>query len=133
MTPHDRELVQTSFEKVAPIAVAAAEIFYNRLFETDPKLKPLFKGDMTEQGRKLMTMLGYVITNLHRIEELVPAIKDLARRHVGYGVTPKDYDTVGSALIWTLEKGLGDDFTPQTRAAWLGCYGALTGIMLSST
>jgi nitric oxide dioxygenase len=132
MTPQDKELVQNSFAKVAPIAPTAADLFYKRLFEIDPKLQTLFKGDMTEQGRKLMAMIGYVVTNLHRIEELVPAVKDLARRHVGYGVTAKDYDTVGSALLWTLEKGLGPDFTPETRAAWTTTYGALTKIMLSA-
>jgi hemoglobin-like flavoprotein len=129
MTPQDKELVQASFAKVAPIAPTAADLFYKRLFELDPKLQSLFKGDMTEQGRKLMSMISYVVTNLHRIEELVPAIKDLARRHVGYGVKDKDYDTVGAALLWTLEKGLGPDFTPETRAAWTITYGALAGIM----
>lgn len=129
MTPEEMHLVRASFAKVAPIASPAAAMFYKRLFETDPKLKALFKGDMTEQGYKLMSMIGFVVGNLHRIEEIIPAIQDLARRHSGYGVTAKDYDTVGSALIWTLEQGLGADFTPPVRAAWLGCYGALSAIM----
>jgi len=129
MTPTEKNLVRASFDKVAPIAPAAADMFYTRLFEIDPKLRTLFKGDMTEQGRKLMAMIGFVVANLHRIEEFVPAIQDLARRHAGYGVTSTDYDTVGGALIWTLEKGLGSDFTLATRAAWVSCYGALAGIM----
>lgn len=129
MTPTEKELVRASFDKVAPIAPAAADMFYSRLFEIDPKLRALFKGDMTEQGRKLMAMIGFVVANLHRIEELIPTIQDLARRHAGYGVALTDYDTVGGALIWTLEKGLGPDFTPPTRAAWVNCYGALAGIM----
>jgi hemoglobin-like flavoprotein len=129
MTPEEKELVRISFEKVAPVAPGVANLFYVRLFETDPKLTGLFKGDMEEQGRKLMAMIGFLVANLHRIEELIPAIQDLARRHASYGVMARDYSTVGSVLIWTLEKALGPEFTPAVRAAWLSCYGTLSGIM----
>ena len=118
MTPDIQSLVRESFAKVAPISETAASLFYNRLFELDPALKPLFKGDMTEQGKKLMSMIGMVVTNLHRLDSLVPAVRDLGRRHAGYGVEDRHYDTVADALLWTLEQGLGDAFTSETRAAW---------------
>ncbi len=129
MTREERDLVRASFDKVAPIAPAFADLFYVRLFETDPKLTYLFNGNMADQGRKLMAMIGFVVANLHRIEELIPAIQDLARRHAGYGVKNKDYDTVGTVLIWTLGKALGPEFTQPVRLAWLSCYSALSAIM----
>lgn len=129
MTPEQRSLVQTSFAKVAPIAVTAAALFYDRLFTLDPKLRSLFKGDMKEQGRKLMGMIATGVRGLDEIETLVPAVHDLGRRHAGYGVTDADYDTVAAALLWTLERGLGDDFTPQVREAWTACYALLAGEM----
>ena len=129
MTPDSQRLVRESFAKVAPIAPAAAAMFYDRLFVLDPSLRPLFKGDMDEQGRKLMTMIGTAVANLHRLDAIVPAVQDLGRRHAGYGVRPSHYDTVASALLWTLEQGLGDDFTPATRQAWIECYTVLAGTM----
>jgi len=133
MTPDIQSLVRESFAKVAPISETAASLFYNRLFELDPALKPLFKGDMTEQGKKLMSMIGMVVTNLHRLDSLVPAVRDLGRRHAGYGVEDRHYDTVADALLWTLEQGLGDAFTSETRAAWTHCYSTLAGVMKQAT
>ena len=129
MTPDSQRLVRESFAKVAPIAPAAAAMFYDRLFVLDPSLRPLFKGDMDEQGRKLMTMIGTAVANLHRLDAVVRTVRDLGRRHAGYGVQPSHYNTVASALLWTLEQGLGDDFTPATRQAWIECYTVLAGTM----
>ena len=117
-----KELVQTSFEQVRPIADAAAALFYNRLFELDPTLRPLFKGDMKEQGRKLMDMITLAVKGLDRPEALLPALAALGRRHAGYGVKEQDYETVGEALLWTLEQGLGQGFTPEIREAWATLY-----------
>jgi hemoglobin-like flavoprotein len=122
-------LVQESFEKVVPIADAAATLFYGRLFDLDPALEALFKGDMVEQGRKLMQMIGVAVKSLDRLEQVLPAVCALGARHAGYGVREKDYDTVGRALIWALRKGLGDDFTPEVEAAWAGVYAALARLM----
>ena len=129
MTPEQQKLVRDSFAKVAPIAPAAAGMFYDRLFVLDPTLRSLFKGDMTEQGRKLMAMIGTAVANLHRLGDILPAVRDLGQRHAGYGVKISHYDTVANALLWTLEQGLGPDFTPATRDAWAACYGAITSEM----
>lgn len=129
MTPEQKTLVQTSFEKVVPIADQAAALFYTQLFTMDPDLKPLFKGDMEEQGRKLMKMIGVAVRGLDDLDALVPAVQQLGKRHVGYGVKDEHYETVGGALLWTLEQGLGDDFTPDTKAAWTVVYGVLADTM----
>lgn len=123
------ELVQGSFAKVAPISEQAADIFYTKLFEMDPSLKPLFKGDMKEQGKKLMTMIATAVNGLSNLEAIVPAVQDLGKRHVEYGVEPSHYDTVGAALIDTLQAGLGDDFTPETKEAWVEVYTVLATTM----
>jgi hemoglobin-like flavoprotein len=129
MTPEQIVSVQESFQKVATIAEQAAEIFYRTLFDLDPRLKSLFHSDMTEQGRKLMHIIGVAVHGLNNPEALIPAVQDLGRRHVQYGVQEKDYETVGKALISTLEQGLGPDFTPQVREAWLATYALLSGVM----
>lgn len=129
MTPIQKKLVQSSFAKVAPIADTAAELFYSKLFALDPALKPMFKGDMKEQGRKLMRMIATAVNGLDCLEALVPAVQDLGRRHVAYGVTAAHYDTVGEALLWTLERGLGPDFTPEVNNAWAMVYGLLAQVM----
>ena len=129
MTPEQIELVQSSWENVKPISDQAAELFYGRLFELDPEVRALFKGDMREQGRKLMTMITLAVSGLSRLDEIVPAVQELGRRHVGYGVADAHYDTVGAALLWTLEQGLGDAFTADTRAAWSETYGLLATTM----
>lgn len=129
MTPTQVELVQQTWKKVVPIAEQAAALFYDRLFELDPSLKPLFKSDLRGQGRKLTSMINTAVVNLSRLDTIVPAVQDLGRRHVRYGVAPGHYDTVGTALIWTLEKGLGSDFTPSAREAWLSAYTTLATVM----
>ena len=129
MTPKQKMLVQATFEKVAPIADDAAALFYGRLFSLDPSLAGLFSGDMKEQGRKLMRMIGMAVNGLDRLDELVPLVQNLGQRHVGYGVKAQHYDTVGSALLWTLEKGLGPDFTPEVKDAWATVYTLLAKTM----
>lgn len=129
MTPEAQALVRDSFAKVIPIAPQAAAMFYARLFELDPSLKPLFKGDMNEQGRKLMAMIGTAVANLDKLETIVPAVQDLGRRHAGYGVPASSYDTVGTALLWTLGQGLGEAFTPDAEAAWAEAYTILATTM----
>ncbi len=124
-----KRLVQTTFAKVEPIAEAAAELFYNKLFELDPALKALFKGDIKEQGRKLMATLKVAVKGLDDLEKLVPVLQDLGRRHAGYGVQDKDYGTVAVALLWTLGQGLKDDFTPEVEAAWTAVYAILAETM----
>lgn len=126
-------LVQDSFSKVAPIAEVAAELFYGRLFELDPQLKSLFRGDMKAQGRKLMTMLAAAVRGLNNVESLMPVLQSLGLRHAGYGVQPKDYDTVGTAFLWTLEKGLGAAFTAEVRDAWVVVYGTIAAVMIAAS
>ena len=129
MTPRQIQLVQESFEKVRPIAAAAAEMFYNKLFETDPALRPLFKGDMKDQGRMLMAMIAAAVRGLSNAQALVPTLLDLGRKHVAYGVEDRHYVTVGSSLLWTLEQGLGKGFDDELRDAWLAAYELLSGVM----
>ena len=123
------QLVQNSFNQVRPIAVTAAELFYNRLFALDPSLRPMFKGDMAHQGRMLMSMLSAAVNGLTNLAALVPVVRQLGVRHANYGVRDEHYATVGSALIWTLEQGLGDAFTVDVRKAWTAAYGVLANTM----
>jgi len=129
MTPEKIALVRSSWQQVLPISDSAAKLFYGRLFELDPSLRGMFKGDMVEQGRKLMTMLNMVVTSLDNLAPLLGAVENLGRRHVGYGVTDAHYDTVGGALLWTLGKGLGEQFTPPVEAAWTEAYTTLASVM----
>ena len=133
MTNEQIKLVQDSFRQVAPIAETAAQLFYARLFELDPDLELLFKGNLTEQGRKLMQMLGVAVNSLDRMDQLLPVVRSLGARHVSYGVRDRDYDTVGQALLWTLRKGLGDGFTRDVEAAWTNVYVTLASAMQSGT
>lgn len=132
MTPEQIALVQASFQKVVPIAGTAADFFYDRLFETAPATRALFPQDLTEQKKKLMAMLATAVSNLHKLETILPAVKALGQRHKGYGVTAEQYAPVGAALLWTLEKGLGPDFTPETKVAWTEAYTSLAGVMTSA-
>ena len=125
-------LVQDTFDKVRPISEESAELFYNRLFELDPSLKSLFKGDMKTQAKMLMQMLDYAVTGLDRLDTILLTIQDLGKRHVGYGVKDEYYETVGEALLWTLEQGLGKDFTPDVKDAWVEAYKLLSDIMKSA-
>ena len=129
MTPHQIQLVRSSFAQVAPIADSAAKLFYGRLFELDPTLRPMFKSNMEQQGNKLMTMIGGAVSLLDQPKKLIPIVQDLGRRHAGYGVDDSNYETVGSALLWTLEKGLGAAFTPEVEQAWADVYGLLSVTM----
>ena len=129
MTPNQIGLIKVTWDKVFPIADKAAELFYGKLFELDPELKPLFSGDMTEQGKKLMSTINLVVEGLENLEELVPAVQDLGVRHVGYGVKDEHYDTVAEALLWTLGQGLGDDFTDEVKEAWTAAYVVLATTM----
>lgn len=129
MTPEQISLVRSSFAKVEPISEQAAALFYGRLFELDPAIQPLFKHDMKEQGRKLMQMLAVAVNNLDNLGAIVGAVQELGIRHAGYGVQPSHYATVGAALLWTLEKGLGDAFTPDTKTAWTAAYTVLADTM----
>ncbi|KUE85285.1 hemin receptor [Cupriavidus necator] len=129
MTPQEITLVQSSWQKVVPIKEKAAELFYGKLFEMDPSLRPLFKGDTVEQGRKLMAMINTVVTKLDELDDIVPAVQELGRRHVAYGVKDEDYDTVAGALLWTLGAGLGDAFTDEVKGAWTSAYVILAGAM----
>jgi hemoglobin-like flavoprotein len=129
MTPVEITLVQDSFRKVAPIADQAAALFYARLFELDPALRGLFHGDMAEQGRKLMNMLSLAVNGLSRLEQLVPAVRALGLRHAAYHVKDEHYETVGEALLWTLGRGLGPEFTSEMQAAWAKAYWTLAETM----
>jgi hemoglobin-like flavoprotein len=132
MTPDQVKLVQESFAKVAPISDQAAVIFYDRLFETAPQVKAMFPAaDMTEQRRKLMATLAVVVNGLAKLESILPAASALAQRHVAYGAKPAHYPVVGAALLWTLEKGLGEAWTPAVADAWTAAYGTLSGFMIA--
>lgn len=129
MTPEQISMVQNSFKNVVPIADTAADLFYDRLFEIAPDVRPMFPDDLKEQKKKLIMMLATAVNNLHQVETILPAVTDLGRRHVSYGVTAQHYAPVGAALLWTLEQGLGADFTPPVKDAWTQAYTTLAGVM----
>jgi len=133
LTATQKRLVQETFATIAPIADDAAALFYRRLFDIDPSLRRMFKDDMSEQRKRLMQMIAVAVRGLDRLDELVPAVQDLGRRHAGYGVEDRHYDTVGAALLWTLEKGLGSAFTPEAKEAWATVYGILATTMKDAT
>ncbi len=132
MTPDQISNVQDSFSKVAPIRDVAAKIFYDRLFEIAPEVKPMFKGDMTEQGAKLMATLGAVVNGLRDLDKIVPVAQKLAIGHVEYGVKAEHYTPVGEALIYTLEQGLGDAFTADVKEGWVAAYTTLSSVMIDA-
>ena len=130
MTPIQKGLVQSTWKQVVPLADAAAIMFYDRLFEIDPTTRPLFRQtDMVHQRKKLIQIIGTAVASLERLDALVPVVEDLGRRHAGYCVEDKHYDSVGAALLWTLERGLGKEWTPQVAEAWTQTYGLLSGVM----
>jgi len=130
MSPEQKALVQETWRKLVPMADAAARLFYDRLFAIDATTRPLFKGaDLAEQRRKLIQALGMVVNGLDHVEALVPAVQHLGRRHAQYGVMDRHYDTVGEALLWTLEQGLGPIWTPEVKAAWQSAYSLLAAVM----
>ena len=132
MDPVDIALVQGSFRKIAPVADQAAALFYTRLFELDPSLRSLFRGDMQEQGKKLMAMLATAVGSLAHLDTLIPAVRALGVRHSRYGVIEEHYASVGAALIWTLQKALGCEFSPELRTAWTNTYTTLAQIMIDA-
>lgn len=131
MTPEQVSLVQQSFAKVAPISEQAAALFYDRLFEVAPPVKAMFPTEMGEQRKKLMGTLAVVVNGLSDLGSVLPAASALAKRHVGYGAKAEHYPVVGGVLLWTLEKGLGDAWTPEVADAWSAAYGTLSGYMVS--
>ncbi|WP_027550232.1 globin family protein [Bradyrhizobium sp. Cp5.3] len=131
MTLEQINLVQQSFSKVAPISEAASVLFYDRLFEVAPSVRAMFPEDMTEQRKKLMGMLAAVVSGLSNLESILPAASMLAKRHVAYGAKAEHYPVVGATLLWTLEKGLGEAWTPDVAKAWTDAYGVLSGFMIS--
>ncbi len=130
MTPDQVNLVELSFGKVKRISEQASALFYDRLFETNPELRPLFKGDMKEQGRLLMVTLATAVALLKRPIQLEEAVEALGVRHARYNVQTEHFEPVGEALIWTLEKGLGPEFTPEVKAAWLEMYRMVSMTMM---
>jgi hemoglobin-like flavoprotein len=133
MTDDQKAIILNSYAQISPNAPEVAAVFYQRLFELDPNLRPLFKGDMTSQGRKLMAAIGTAVSNLHQIDAIIPTLQNLGARHITYGVKDPDYDTVAAALLWTLDNRLGDAFTPPVREAWTVCYSTLAGVMRAAT
>lgn len=129
MNPEKIELVQSTWAKVAPAADQVAVLFYGRLFEIAPEVKPMFQGDMAEQGKKLMQMLAVAVNGLPKLDAIVGAVQEMGVRHTGYGVEPQHYDSVGAALLWTLEQGLGEDYTTEVADAWTETYVTLSTVM----
>ena len=133
MTPTEVGLIRASWAAVEPIADTAASLFYARLFELDPAIERLFRRtDMAAQRKNLMQTLTVVVKSLDRLDQIVPAVQALGRRHAGYGVREAHYATVGAALLWTLEQGLGEAFTPPVRDAWTAAYGTLANVMIDA-
>jgi hemoglobin-like flavoprotein len=129
MSPEQVQAVQNSFRTLEPVAESAMMKFYDRLFEVDPTLRTMFRSSREEQAKKLAMVVGVVVKSLDRPEQILGAVKELGRRHLDYGVTDAHYDAVGAALLWTLEQGLGDAFTPEVKDGWTSAYGLLAGIM----
>ena len=129
MTAEQIELVQRTWRSILPVGDTAAELFYGKLFSLDPTLKALFKNDMKDQGRNLTAMMSVAVGALSRPERITLAMRELGRRHVAYGVKPRHYEVVATALLWMLEKSLGEAFTPEVRAAWSSTYAFLAGTM----
>lgn len=132
MTPAQIALVRETFKPVAAIRDDAAALFYGRLFEIAPETRPLFRGDLKTQGSKLMSAIAVVVAGLDRLDQILPEVQAMAVRHVDYGVEDRHYAVVGEALIWTLEKGLGPQLTPDARRAWIEAYGLLSGAMIAA-
>ncbi|MBL4882302.1 MAG: hemin receptor [Oleispira sp.] len=132
MNPSTINDVQSTFNIIAPIADEAAALFYSKLFEIDPSLKPMFKGDMAAQGKKLMQILGVAVSSLNNLAAIVPAVQDLGRRHVKYGVRPQHYNTVAEAILWMLAQTLGATFTPTIKQSWTEVYAVLADTMIAA-
>lgn len=129
LSPRQIELVQQTFDQVKPIADAAAGLFYDRLFVIAPQARALFPDDLTDQRKKLMQALAFAVGSLRAPERVLPALREMGARHVAYGARDEHYPVVGEALLWTLERGLGDAFTPEVRDAWAATYGLVAATM----
>lgn len=132
MTPEQIALVEQSFAKILPIKDRAVGLMYERLFELDPSLRALFKGDMARQRSMLAIAIAMIVHGLKNPDVVIPALQEMGRRHAGYGVEPEHYAMVGKALLWALEQGLGESFTPATRAAWVEAYGLIASTMIEA-
>ena len=133
MKPRQIDLIRVSWSAVEPIADTAATLFYDQLFELDPAIRRLFRRtDMAAQRKILMQTLTVVVKSLDKLDTIVPAVQALGRRHAGYGVRSEHYDSVGIALLWTLEQGLGEAFDDETREAWAAAYGTLASVMIAA-
>lgn len=130
MTHEQIELVQQSWSKLLPVAKEAGLIFYQKLFALAPEVRPLFKPDISEQANKLVTILGYVVSKLKYMEDLLPEVQKLGARHTAYGTEPKHYEAVGHCLLETLKEGLGKDWTPEVQDAWITAYNTLKNVMI---
>ncbi|MBW4888737.1 hypothetical protein KXQ82_03385 [Mucilaginibacter sp. HMF5004] len=133
METEEITLVKESWKLVAVNPLAAGQLFYSRLFQIAPELKPMFRSDMATQSNALTTMIGYVINKLDKLDEIIDEVANLARRHVKYGVKDEHYTIVGEALLWTLKMGLGEHWTPQVSAAWVKCYTLLSSAMINAS
>ncbi|RLT93236.1 globin family protein [Ketobacter sp.] len=132
MTPEQIKQVQTTFDMVEPIADKAAELFYGRLFEIAPEVRPMFKSDISEQGAKLMRMLGIAVRGLTKLDTIVPAVQNLGVKHLEYGVKEEHFQPVAEALLWTLEQGLGDAWNDEVKASWTEAYVLLSTTMIDA-
>jgi len=132
MTERQILLVKNSWSYVIVNADEAGQLFYKRLFEVAPEIKPMFKTDIKDQARKLMNMVTYIVTKLQKLDEIMAEVKSLAQRHGKYGVKPHYYQIVGSSLLWTLKEGLGDKWNTETEQAWTAVYTALADAMIKT-
>ncbi len=132
MNEEKKKLVQTSFARIVPKAEYAAKVFYGRLFETLPEVKPLFKSDLKTQGIKLFQVISFAVCSLDNLDELLPLLHDLGRRHVKYGTQEHHYAYISDSFIWTLEKVLKDEFTPEIKQAWLDTYSLMSAAMIEA-
>jgi len=132
VTARQKSLVEASWAKVSPMALQVAELFYDRLFELDPLLEEKFERELTEQGPRLMRAVGMVVAGLDDLNDVLPVVRDIGRRHVGYGVTMSHYTTFGKAWLWTLEQSLAEDFTTSVKDAWTAVYGLVSSVMIEA-
>jgi nitric oxide dioxygenase len=125
------ELVQSSFERVLPVADAAGELLYGRIFTLAPEARMLFDDDIRPQARRTMAAVKVAVDGLGRLDDVAPFLVKLGARHVRYGVRPEHFTVVGESLLWTLEQGLGEAFTPSVRDAWVAAWNVIADAMLT--
>ncbi|NOR71237.1 MAG: hemin receptor [Methylomarinum sp.] len=132
MTEKQIDLVQSTWQMIVPVKEQTAELFYKKLFITAPEVKPLFTGDIKAQGEKLVSSINLVVNSLRSLDHVVPALQSMGERHVSYAVKAEHYDIVGATLLWTLEQGLGNNFTDEVKEAWTIAYGLIAGTMIDA-